>query len=147
MKNLLVLSALVLSTNSFASDYLLKYNVGSGFSPIPMSSETKVLEDGKVVRTVYQGTKTTTKLAKTLSPNTIQAIKDNIEALKANAKLVDLDANKPRCMDAPSRSITANKEGKEIRVYSVSTCHKSVVKSKAAENLIQAMETINASIK
>lgn len=144
MKSLVMVSLLTLSANTFAADYLLKFNYGSGFSPVKIGTELTVSETGKVVKTKWYGNTKETKLIKTLSPNTIQAIKDDISAIKSTAKLVDLDANKPRCMDAPSKTYRMMKEDKEVVFSLYSSCHKSIIKSKAAERLVQVVDTLNA---
>ena len=144
MKLLTFISLLSLSANSFAADYLLKFNYGSGFSPVKIGTELTVSETGKVVKTKWYGNTKETKLVKTLSPNTIQAIKDDITSIKSNAKLVDLDANKPRCMDAPSKTYRLMKEDKEVVFALYSGCHKSLIKSKAAEKLVQVIDALNS---
>lgn len=143
MKLLAMISLLALSSNTFAADYLLKMNYGSGFSPVKIGTELIVSETGKVVKTKWYGNTKETKLIKTLSPNTIQAIKDDISTIRSNAKLIDLDANKPRCMDAPSKTYRLMKEDKEVVFALYSGCHKSFVKSKAAERLVQVIDTLN----
>jgi hypothetical protein len=136
MKSLLIISAIAMSFNSFAGEYLLKETFGSGFSPVPMGRVTSILETGKVTEVKTVKGKKSAVVLKVLSPNTIQEIKDAIDDLKSTDTLVDLDANKPRCMDAPSTTLTVLKGKKEIVISARHSCHTEVVKSKAAEKLI-----------
>lgn len=106
MKSILIAATFVLSTSAFSGEFLLKLTRHSGFSPIPFSSVTSVLETGKVEVLTTRGTVAKKTVLTTVSPNVVQEIKDNIEALNAKDALVDLDANKPKCMDAPSQVYT-----------------------------------------
>lgn len=144
MKSLVTLALVLLSTNVFSSDVLLKLNRHSGFSPVPFSSVLSIRETGKVDLLTTRGTVSKKTKLETLSPNTIQEIKDNIEKLNAKDALVDLDANKPRCMDAPSQVYTAIKDGKEIEIGRNFSCHRVVMKSKAAAALVKTIQEIDS---
>jgi len=137
MKSLLILATVAFSASAFSSEALIKFTRGSGFAPIPYSSVLSVYETGKVEVVVTRGVKTTKTQLEDLSPNTIQEIKDNIDAVKAQDAIVDLDANKPRCMDAPSSRILITKNKKEVMIASFASCHRNQMQSKAATALIK----------
>src|SRR4051812_1642139 len=110
MKSLLILAALAVSSSAFSSEALLKLTRHSGFAPRPFSSTLSVYETGKVELVVTRGNNDITKTEmQDLSPNTIQAIKDNIEAVKVKTPLIDLEAKKPKCLDAPSSEVKITK--------------------------------------
>jgi hypothetical protein len=146
MKSLLILAVLAVSSSAFSSEALLQLTRHSGFAPKPFSSTLSVYETGKVELIITRGNNdiTTTEL-KDLSPNTIQSIKDNIEAVKVKAPLVDLEESKPRCTDAPSSEIKITKNKKEVLIGYYASCHKSEMKSKPAASLIKTIQSIDLS--
>lgn len=145
MKSILILAALV-STSAFSSEALLKLSRHSGFSPRPYSSVLSVYETGKVDLVITRGNNDiTTSELKDLSPNTIQKIKDSIEAINVKSPLVDKEANKPKCMDAPSSNVTVLKNKKEVTIGYYASCHRSEMQTKAAASLIKTIQTIDAS--
>jgi hypothetical protein len=107
-----------------------------------MFIEVRVTEDGKVTQFTTEKMVTTKKSLKSLSPNTVQDIKDNISALKVSAQLIDLDEGKPRCTDAPSSKVLIMKNNVEKVIAGKSSCHRLAVKSKAATNLVDIMTKI-----
>ncbi len=144
MKSIVLMATLVLSANAFSGEALIKFTRGSGFAPIPYSSVLSVYETGKVEVVTTRGTTKTKTQLEDLSPNTVQEIKDNIEAVKAKDVIVDLDANKPRCMDAPSSRIIITKNKKEVMIASFASCHRNQMQSKAATALIKKTLEIDA---
>lgn len=144
MKSLLIVATLALSANAFSSEALIKLSRNSGFSPLPSSSVLSVFETGKVQLVSNHGSAVTKSQLKDISPNTVQAIKDNVEAINAKAEVIDLDANKPRCMDAPSSEITVKKNGKDVTIATFYSCHRAQMKSKAATDIIKLIQDIDS---
>lgn len=141
MKSILVLATIVMSSQAMSAEVLLNYTKGSGFSPVPTSTNVVVKGNGEIVRTSKMGNKVEKTVVGKLSTATVQIIKDRIEMISDDAKLIDLDANKPRCMDAPSSTIYANKGGKEIQIARISGCHRFAVKESAAEALTKVVDS------
>lgn len=144
MKSLIVLATLALSASAFSSEALLTLTRHSGFSPIPFSSVLSVYETGKVDLVTTRGVVKKGTNLNAVSPNTVQDIRDNIDAVNAKDALVDLDANKPRCMDAPSQVYTIKKNNKEIEIGRNFSCHRVQMKSKAAAALIKTIQDIDS---
>ena len=144
MKNLIVLSAMALSLSASAGE-LITLSRSSGFSPRPQSTKLTIDESGSIVRAVRTlGDLKKENLGK-LSASAIQSLKDKIEAIDDNAKLVDPNPKAPRCMDAPSTTVTINKGGKDIVISSIVSCHTSTVDDGNAvelANLISSLETL-----
>ena len=141
MKSLFVLAAIVMSSQAMSAETLLKYTKGSGFGPFPMSTTVEVKDNGEISRTHRFQNKIEKSVTGKLSAATVQIIKDRIETITDEAKLVDLDAKKPRCMDAPSTRIAVNKGGKEIQISGFSNCHRLAVQESAAEALTKVAES------
>lgn len=136
-----LISLLALSTQAFSAEYLVKYVRGGGFAPVAMNLEVSVLENGKVVAVNKRGTVVSKTLVATLSPAGLQNLKDKIEQVPDNTKLVDLDPNRGRCMDAPSTRVTINKGGKEIAVSSVVNCKRFAAQDSYAVELSKLAES------
>ena len=143
MKNLLVLSALLLSLSVSAAD-LVTLSSGSGFGPRVQSSKIIISETGAVVRTIQTQREVTKETLGKLSNSALQNLKDKIEAIEDNAKLVDPNPKAPRCMDAPSSSVAVNKGGKSIMIYSRSSCHTSTVLDYNAENIVSLIQGLDS---
>jgi hypothetical protein len=142
MKSIILAATLAISTGAFAGGTLVKMKNHSGFGPKVYSSEISINENGKIVQVMNRGNEVETTELKTVSPNTIQSIKDDIESINAKDKLIDRDAGKPRCMDAPSSSISIIKNRKEVDVREKSLCHTFEMKSKAAQHLLSTVEKL-----
>jgi hypothetical protein len=142
MKNLITVSLMLLGSNVFASDMVLKLSTAT-FEMHPMSRTVTVLETG-VVKEVKtdRGVKSSQEL-KSVSPNLVQKIKDLSEKLDPKAKLVDLDAGKPKCMGGGSSHIYAIKNNKEVEVGGGSFCHRIVLNSPGAKELVKIIADIN----
>ncbi|MDD4975982.1 MAG: hypothetical protein PHY93_16615 [Bacteriovorax sp.] len=102
MKNLVILSIMALSLSAGAAD-LLTLKENSGFSPAAYSRQVSVNETGKIVRVKRVGGAATREVLGQLSANSVQSLKDQIEKIADNAKLVD--------SNAPSSSVSVNKGG------------------------------------
>jgi hypothetical protein len=144
MKSLLLVATLTLSFNAFSSDSLIKLSKNSGFSPVPSSSVLSITETGKASLVSYRGTAVIKTELKDLSPNDIQTIKDNVDTLNAKDKLVDPEAKKPKCTDAPSWQVSVTKNEKDVTIAYNNSCHTTKMKSKAATNLINLILTIDS---
>ncbi len=140
MKSLIVLAAIAMSSQAMSAEVLLKHTKGSGFGPFPMSTTVEVKDNGEITRTSKFQNKTEKSVVGKLSASTVQVIKDRIEMISDEAKLIDLDAKKPRCMDAPSSRVSVNKGGKEIQIAGVSNCHRLAVQESTAEALTKLVE-------
>lgn len=143
MKSLLIIAALTLSSQVMSSEVLVKLHRGGGYSPLITSIVVEISEKGEITRTRTVKTTPVKKVIGKISANALQVLKDRIEIVDDNVKLIDFDAKKPRCMDAPSSSITINKGGKEIKIGGKSGCHKLGTEDYSANdiaNLIQSVE-------
>jgi hypothetical protein len=119
-----LIALLALSSQAFSAEYLLKMTKGGGFAPIAMSKEVVVTEAGKIVATERRGTQITKTVIGSLSAAGLQILKDKIEEVPDTTKVVDLEPNRPGCMDAPSTRISINKGGKDIEIAAVRACKK-----------------------
>lgn len=142
MKSMIALGLLVTLTSANASEFLLKKAVRPGFMPNPTYTETTITESGKVKLLTQTHSTKSLKTVKEISPNQVQKIKDLIDAVNPKLKVIDLDANKPRCMDAPSRTYSITKNDKEVVIGGWSGCHRSQMNSKAAQELIKIISEI-----
>ncbi len=142
MKSIIALSMLFSLASINASEFLLKKAVRPGFMPNPTYTETTILETGKVKLLTRTHAKQSLKTIKEISPNEVQKIKDLIAKVNPKAKVVDLDANKPRCMDAPSKTYSITKDDQEVVIGGWSSCHRSQMNSKAAQELIKIISEI-----
>jgi hypothetical protein len=141
MKLIALFSLMTLST--FASaDVLVKYTSGSGFSPVPSSVSVEISDNGKVVATTFKGQSKEKSTIATLSATAVQSLKDKIESFEDNSKLIDLDAKKPRCMDAPSSTVSINKGGKSIDISARSACHTFKVENAYTDNLTNLIQSL-----
>ncbi len=143
MKSLLVLAALVFTSQAMASDYLVRKQAFSGFGPKPTQWTLTITIDGKatvVSKSVTDNKQS--KTVKTLSPNEIQSIKDNVDAINPKAEVVDLDEGKPRCMDAPSSSYYISVKGKDVQFAARNSCHSFQMKSAAAASLLKKVQEV-----
>lgn len=143
MKNLVILSIMALSLSAGAAD-LLTLKGNSGFSPVAFSNQVSVNETGKIIRVKRVGGTATREVLGQLSANSVQSLKDQIEGIADNAKLVDPNPKAPKCMDAPSSSISVNKGGKEITLTERASCHTSTVEDSNALALINVIMGLNS---
>lgn len=142
MKTLVILSAMSLSLSAGATD-LITLTRSSGLSTIPTSSQVSVNENGKIIRVKRIRAVVTKETLGQLSATTVQSLKDNIEGIDDNAKLVDQNPKAPKCMNSPSATITVNKGGKEITLSTKNSCHTSTVDDAIAYSLISAIEGLS----
>jgi hypothetical protein len=142
MKNLIVLSVMALSLSANAGE-LITLSRSSGFSPRPQSTKLTIDESGSIVRVVQTQREVTKETLGKLSANAVQSLKDKIESIDDNAKPVDPNPKAPRCMDAPSSSITVNKGGKSIVISSRASCHTSTVNDGNAVDLASLISSLD----
>lgn len=143
MKNLVILSVMALSLSAGAAD-LLTLTRNSGFSPVPGESKTSINENGKIVRVKRIRAAVTKENLGQLSAAALQTLKDKIEEIDDNAKVIDPKPNAPRCMDAPSSSVAINKGGKVITLRESYSCHTAVVQGSKAAALISTIEKLDS---
>lgn len=144
MKSLILMTILGLSSNVFSAEYLVKLTRASGFSPIARSSQLIISEDGKITSVVNVQSKITKSAVGTLSAKALANLKDTIERIADDAVLVDLDAKRPQCADAPGRRVEINKGGKTLIVSAVRNCHKYEVAGADANNLSKLAESLDS---
>lgn len=137
-----LIALLALSSQAFSAEFLVKFRQGGGFAPVAMSRELLVLETGKVVSVVTRGTSVTKTTLATLSATGLQNLKDKIEQLDDNTKLVDPNPSHPGCMDAPSSSTIVNKGGKEIKVGARINCKNYKAEGAYANELAQFADSL-----
>lgn len=143
MKNIFMATLLVLSTNAFSAEFLIKLSRIPGFSPNPTASDLTINDRGQITYRIANNKGTTTTKLGVLSDAALTKLKDKIELIADNAKLENLDANRPRCMDAPSTRILVNKGGKEITISSKVACRRSAVSgTEELANLVVSLETL-----
>lgn len=137
-----LIALLALSTQAFSAEYLVKYVRGGGFAPVAMNLEVSVLENGKVVAVNTRGTVASKTIVATLSPAGLQNLKDQIEQLADNTKLIDQNPSHPGCMDAPSSSTVVNKGGKIIKVAARINCKNFKADGSNAQELAQFADSL-----
>jgi hypothetical protein len=143
MKNLLIVSAFVLSFGASAGD-LLTLSTGSGFGPHVFSSKVSISETGSITRSVQSAGETKKETLGKLSTSAVQGLKDKIETIADNAKLVDPNPKAPKCMDAPSSSVSVNKGGKVITIALRANCHNSAVEDLYSSNLVDLIQGLSS---
>lgn len=144
MKAIFLMTILSLSSNAFSAEFLVKLTRASGFSPIARSSQLIISEEGKITSVVNVQSKITKSAVGTLSAKTLANLKDTIERVADDAVLVDLDAKRPQCADAPGRRVEINKGGKTLIVSAVRNCHKYEVAGADASNLSKLAESLDS---
>ncbi len=143
MKSLIILSAMVISTQVMSAEALLKFNQNSGFGPIVSNSSLIVFEDGQVTKMISQARAVRRVTIGKLSANAVANLKDKIETIADAGKLINLDAKKPRCMDAPSTSLTVIKGGKEIKIAAWMSCQRYETQDGETSNLKSLAESFD----
>jgi hypothetical protein len=141
-----VLSFLVcaLSLPAFATDVLISFGEHDGFIRHPLIKALTISTDGSVVVEVREvsGGVIRNELTIQLAPTALQKLKRLIDGLPPEAKLVDLDANKPRCMDAPSQQIAVYTQGQQRVTYFWASCHASALENNAADELNSLVKSL-----
>lgn len=136
MKFISLLSILVISTSAMSSELLLRYRTGSGFSPVPRSSTIQITDDGKVTLLETERKLSHKTEIATLTESSLENLKAKIETIDNSTTLIDIDASKPRCMDAPSSSLIVAKGGLEVEIYAKRSCHRYFAKDAEVEKLV-----------
>ena len=113
VKLFFVLSFVVLSSQAMSAGVLLKLSRGSGFSPFPRSTSLVITDTGEVFKQISERRLVRKVAVAQLSPVALSTLKEKIETIADDAVLINIDAKRPRCMDAPSTSLKVNKGGKE----------------------------------
>ncbi len=126
---------------SLAPAILVKYVVGSGFTPNPTLQTLYVDVTGRVLNNVksYRTNKSTTTEVAVLSAEALKSLKAKVAAVPADAKLIDLQDGQPMCTDAPSASVIASVKNQDVTVYQRSGCHDFAVESSVATELKEIM--------
>lgn len=145
MKTFILFSAIVLSSQAMSSEVLLNFTRGSGFGPTVSRSSLVVTSDGEVTKKFTQLRLVRSNKIGKLTANAVANLKDKIETIADEGKLINLDAKRPQCADAPSSSLIVNKGGKEIVIAARRACQNHETKdleTKALLNLVQSFEYI-----
>lgn len=127
---------------SLAPAILIKYVIGSGFSPNPTLKTLYVDRVGRVIDSVkilHTGKVKLTQVAQ-LSADALQNLNDKIATIPADAKLIDADEGEPRCTDAPTSTIAVVVQGKDVPVFERSGCHNLAVEEGDAHRLTDIMK-------
>jgi len=143
MKLLILLSTIALSSEVMSAEFLLKFTQGSGFGPFVSRSDLTVAEDGTISKFISQARSVKMVKVGKLSSTAVATLKDKIETIADNGKLINLDAQKPGCMDAPSTSLIVNKGGKEITIAAWRNCQRfqtNDLETKSLSSLAQSFD-------
>lgn len=127
---------------SLAPAILVKYVIGSGFSPNPTVQTLYVDQIGRVVNTVKvlrTGQIKTTVLAE-LTADGLKNLKEKINSIPADAKLVDANEGEPRCTDAPTSTISVRVKYQDVVVFERAGCHNLSVETSSAYELREIMQ-------
>jgi hypothetical protein len=136
---LTLLFSLLLSLNVHAADnFVARYVSHAGFSPHPQTITADIHRTGLVTYKVndLKTKKTITTTVAVLAPAQVRKLLAAASKLSA-ASLKDLDADKPRCMDAPSRGISVlDKTGTPFQISSWHACHRYEIPDSTEAQLI-----------
>ncbi len=140
----LALDTLESLETSLAPAILVKLVEHPGFVPVPALKTVYVDVTGRVISTVqvYRNGLSAPKVT-VLAQLTAEALKNLKEvtgAIKADAKLVDLNEGEPMCTDAPSTEVAVVINGKDVVVHNTSGCHEFSIQDYRAQMLKQLME-------
>lgn len=129
MKNLVLLLTFVFSTSALASSVIAQKEFYAGFSPNPVQSIISILDDGSATAELryLHATKVENYDLATLSPTTLKGLQKRISEIVPEP-LKDWEADKPKCLDAPSKSYKVVKaDGLEVPFYQWHSCHEFVL--------------------
>ena len=127
--------------SALSSAVLVKYVIGSGFSPNPREQTLSVDKSGRVINTIKNlrnAQVTTTQLAQ-FSLEGLKNLNDKIAAVPLDLKLVDENEGEPKCLDAPSSSIIVSTENREVVIAQRASCHNFVAQISSTYDLRDLM--------
>ena len=127
--------------SSLAPAILVKYVIGSGFSPNPTLQTLYVDQIGRVVNTVKvlrTGQVKTTVLAE-LTADGLKNLNEKINDIPADAKMVDANEGEPSCMDAPTSTISVRVQNRDVAVFQRTGCHNLINETSSAYELRDMM--------
>lgn len=153
MKKLILILSTVMSAQAFAANVLIDLKTTAGFSAKPKAHELKVSDSGEVTLTTkdLRSGETSTTTVAALSVPVVKKIQESIDAIPADAKLIDLDAGKPSCTDLPTQSVYILKAGVEVKIAGEASCHVSALEqpyrytSETLAKLAQSLFVLSAS--
>ncbi len=138
----LTLILLTLSIQAQAADqYVARYSFHAGFSPNPQTITADIHRNGLVTYEVHtmRSNRTVTQKIAVLAPDQVRKLVKAASQIKAT-DLVDPDAGKPMCTDAPSSAILVlDAAGQAVAIYSRRGCHTFSMPESAAAQLIVAV--------
>lgn len=143
MKLFFVLSFVVLSSQAMSAEVLLKLSRGSGFSPFPRSTSLVITDSGEVFKHISERRLVRKVAVAQLSPVALSTLKEKIESIADDAVLINIDAKRPPCMDAPSTSLKVNKGGKEIEIAAVRSCQRHQSEDLETEDLLALAQSFD----
>lgn len=127
--------------DSSAVKILLKYQQNSGFSPRPSNQVITVDSKGKVssLETFSQDNTSKKIDIAQLSSASMKTLKAQIATVKGESQLVDENENQPRCMDAPSTTVSIVKADQDLVISAWESCHTYKLYEGDAVNLANLM--------
>ena len=141
-----VLAVVFAATSAFASTSarpIASLITSGGFAPIPMTKGhgIVILDNGAVME---MNVGELTSVLATLSPEVLSALVRNIDSVKKGT-LVDVDAGKPFCADAPNTDYEiTNSAGEKIEIAQSSSCHLSQLQdSENAYTILEVLKALN----
>lgn len=126
---------------SMAPAIVIKYVIGSGFSPNPTLQNLYIDKIGRVINSVKvlkTNLVTTTQVAQ-LSPEALKNLNEKIVSIPVTAKLVDANEGEPRCMDAPTSTISVVVQNHDVPVFQRSGCHNLTTEEGSSSELRELM--------
>ena len=123
--NVSILESEDILETSLAPAVLVKYVIGSGFSPNPTVQTLYVDQIGRVinsVKVVRTGQVKTVLLAE-LTAEGLKNLNEKIATIPVDVKLVDANEGEPSCMDAPSSTVSVRIKNQDVTVYQRTGCH------------------------
>jgi hypothetical protein len=116
-------------------------NMRPGFVPPSMNFDqgVRVYSDGSVVSFGKQ-----TIVFKVLDSRQLQWVMNQVRSIR-ETELVDLDADKPRCMDAPSFvwSVVKSSGAPELNIASWGSCHRFALKRNEGVALVRFLDQLD----
>lgn len=129
---------------SLAPSILVKMLQHPGFAPVPVLRTIYVDVTGRVISTVqvYRNGMSAPKVTilAQLTQEALNNVKEIVNAIPADAKLVDLQAGEPMCTDAPSTEVVVAKNGQDVVVHNFAGCHEFSIQDYRANMLKELME-------
>lgn len=142
MKLILIAFAFMYNCLAFSADVIVQYKMSGGFVQNPSLLTVSLLSDGTIVKEI-QSPQSSVKLSKEIvakiSGSALLNVQREINRIPYKTPLVDLDAKKPKCLDAPTSQIAIVNNGQSLVTYLRSSCHTSSLQYGIADSLNTVM--------